>query len=475
MTKDPWFPKGHEPIKGAITKSMTFAGDKWQVYRMADGQNMLVIRPDLSGLWVANGLLDGSVFTPVKFGGEDFDLFVSSDKYILAPIDYNFFAVNKGTALAFAAALRESRKAMPKISFEDSLYTEQFGRLLPISELTQDIDDGLILGTWLTGGIPVSTKSIRRLQNLTPNFSIYDLEDIVVDAGLPAPDVKGDTKNAQKNTNDERPRQKGDKFVLTGAKYLEQFFHENVVDIVLNPERYEAMGISFPSPIILYGKPGTGKTYAVEKLAEFLDWPVYSIDSGSVGSPYIHQTAQKISATFNKAFETAPAIVIIDEMESFLGKREGSQDHKVEEVGEFLRLIPEAAKNKVLVVGMTNLLQNIDPAILRTGRFDHKIEVRMPSKEDIKVMLETALAKLPVEDGIVLDKIIDALVDRPRSDATFIVKEAARLTAFKGKNKISQEELDAALQTKTIAAGMQQTRKPIGFTAELTAKTKEDN
>ncbi|HNY25045.1 MAG TPA: ATP-binding protein [Alphaproteobacteria bacterium] len=472
MKKDPWFPKEYEPTKGVVAKSMVFVGDKWQIYRLADGQNMLVVRPDLAALWESKKLLGKSILTTIKFGGEEFKFLVSSDRYILAPIDYNFFAVNKVTALAFATALRESRKIMSDISFEDSLYTEQFSRLLPTSELQQETDDGLLLGTWLTGGVPVSTKSIRRLQNLTLNFSMGDLEEIIEDAGLTVPTVKGVTKSAPNST--EKVKQKSDKFILTGAEYLEQFFNENVVDIVLNPERYEAMGISFPSPIILYGKPGTGKTYAVEKLAEFLDWPVYSIDSGSVGSPYIHQTAQKISATFNKAFETSPAIVIIDEMESFLGKREGSQDHKVEEVGEFLRLIPEAAKNKVLVVGMTNLLQNIDPAILRTGRFDHKIEVRMPSKEDIKTMLETALAKLPVEDGIVLDKIVDALVDRPRSDIAFIVKEAARLTAFKNKSKISQEEMDASLQTKTISADIEPKRRTIGFTAASETKTKED-
>lgn len=458
MIKDPWFPKEYEPQKGSITKSMVFAGDKWQIYRLADGQNMLVVRPELSTLWEKEGLLDKNTWGRTKFGGEEYNFFISSDKYILAPMDYNFFAVNKNTALSFAAALRESRKIQPDISFENSLYTEQFARLLPTSELSKDTDDRILLGTWLTGGVPVSTKSIRRLQNLTPNFSMGDLEEIIEDAGLSAIATNNLPKmNAV-------IKKKNEKFSLPGAAYLEQFFFENVIDIASNPDRYEPLGISFPAPIILYGKPGTGKTYAVEKLAEFLDWPVYSIDSGSVGSPYIHQTAQKVSATFNKAFDTAPAIVIIDEMESFLGKREGAQDHKIEEVAEFLRLIPEASKNKVLVVGMTNLLRNIDPAILRTGRFDHKIEVRMPGKEDIKAMLETALSKLPVEDGIVLDKIIDALIDRPRSDAAFIIKEAARLTAFRGKQKISQEELDNALQTKTIAADTTESkRNKIGF------------
>lgn len=464
MKNDPWFPKGYEPLKGTIVKSIVFAGDRWQIYRLADGQNMLAVRPELAKTWEANKLTSKSTWQSVKFGGETFLLMVSSDKYILAPIDYNYFSVTKTSALSFAAALRESRKLLPNVSFEDSLYVEKISRLLPIAELSSDTNDGMLLGTWLTGGVPVSTNSVRRLQNLTHNFSFDDLEEIIESAGIET-DTNYRTASKTKQNDNEQPKKakKSDKFSLPGATYLEQFFFENVIDIALHPERYEPMGISFPSPIILYGKPGTGKTYSVEKLAEFLDWPVYSIDSSSVGSPYIHQTGQKIAATFNKAFETSPSIIIIDEMEAYLSKRDGAQDFKVEEIAEFLRLIPEAAKNKVLVVGMTNLLDSIDPAILRTGRFDHKIEVRMPSKEDIKAMLDAALAKLPVEDNVNLDKVIDALVDRPRSDVAFIVKEAARLTAFQGKTKISQEEIDAALKTRTIVADTATKRNPIGF------------
>ena len=149
-------------------------------------------------------------------------------------------------------------------------------------------------------------------------------------------------------------------------------------------------------------------------------------------------------------------------MEAYLGKREGAQDFKIEEVGEFLRLIPEAQKNKVLVVGMTNLLQNIDPAILRTGRFDHKIEVRMPTAEDIRRMLDTALSRLPVEKDINLDKVVEALAGKPRSDVAFVVKEAARLTAFRGKDRISQVEIDDALKAKALAS-QKPTKKRIGF------------
>src|SRR3546814_16081302 len=72
--------------------------------------------------------------------------------------------------------------------------------------------------------------------------------------------------------------------------------------------------------------------------------------------------------------ENAPSVLVIDEMEAFLADREmGSGHHRVEEVAEFLRRIPEAVKNEVLIIAMTNRIDMIDPAITRRGRFDHAI------------------------------------------------------------------------------------------------------
>ena len=110
------------------------------------------------------------------------------------------------------------------------------------------------------------------------------------------------------------------------------------------------MGIDFPTAFILQGPPGCGKTYAVERLIEYLDWPSFFVDSGSIGSPYIHETSKRISAIFDEAIKNAPSVLVIDEMESFLMDRANSMNgsgHHVEEVAEFLRRIPEAAQNHV--------------------------------------------------------------------------------------------------------------------------------
>jgi len=460
MKNTPWLPKLYQVTESIEIKYLAFSGDSWQIYKLTDHQNLLVVTAELTSLWIEKELLQSSIFHNVYIEGITYRYFVSPKKYTLAPLDYMYFNIDKISSLAFATSLRESRKIAPDVSFENAIYAEMYSRLLPQNAFPSQTDDSIVLGTWLSGGVAIPTHSIRRLQSLTPFFSLTDLEEIIAKSGIDIQTEHRPRKSSPKKTINPQP--KGDRFSLPGASYLEMFFEQNVIDIVQHPEKYEPLGIQFPSPIILHGKPGTGKTYAVERLAEYLDWPIYYIDSQSIASSYIHQTPQKISEVFHKAFDSAPSIIIIDEMEAYLSKREFSHDHKVEETAEFLRLIPETPRNNVLVVGMTNLFDNIDPAILRTGRFDHKIEVLMPTADDIKAMLDSALENLPTEQDIFFDDVISYLVNKPRSDTTFVIKEAARLTAYKGKAKISQEEFEEAIKALMTASNEKTTNK-IGF------------
>lgn len=224
------------------------------------------------------------------------------------------------------------------------------------------------------------------------------------------------------------------------------------------------MGIEFPSAIILHGPPGCGKTFAVDQLVEFIGWPSYSIDSNSIGSPYIHETSKKISEVFDKALDNAPSIVVIDEMESFLTDRRAGNSsglHHVEEVAEFLRRIPEAIKNRVLVIGMTNMIDTIDPAILRRGRFDHVIEVGMPSAEEIRSLLDSLLQNIPKSSDLAVERYVDLLSGKPLSDAAFVVREAARLAAKTGKTALDDVCLEAALSS--LPKEQEKRRERIGF------------
>jgi SpoVK/Ycf46/Vps4 family AAA+-type ATPase len=254
-------------------------------------------------------------------------------------------------------------------------------------------------------------------------------------------------------------------FHLPGRPDLERLFNEHIIDIVRDPDRYKAFGINFPTALALHGPPGCGKTYAVEKLVDFLDWPIFTIDSNTIGSPYIHETSKKVAAIFDKALDAAPSAIVIDEMESYLTDRQGGGQtglHHVEEVAEFLRRIPEANKNNVLVIGMTNRIEMIDPAILRRGRFDHVVEVSMPSADEVSAALSELLENMPTDESVDPTALSARLAGRPMSDVAYVVREAGRHAARNGLNALSQS---CFLDALTLAPERIREDKtnPIGF------------
>ena len=468
MSKDPWLPKGYSLPDDSRLRVLRFSGEKWQIYDTQPSGNVLVVFPGLGDKWIKAGLIDESLFTSIRFGDVSYSILISDKKYALEPVDCGRILDEKIDAIAFAVALSETRKIYVEGSLHDAIYVEQYSRLLPTWTLTPEVDDQVVLGSWISGGVAVSAESFRRLSNLVGWMSPSDLADIITAAGFEVPGnyrLMTRPKSVPESTSpDENAIPRADvqlenihqpadtskhrKFVLPGRPQLEEFFNEHVVDIIFNPEKYQPMGIGFPSAIVLHGPPGCGKTFAVERLVEFIDWPSYTIDSSSVGSPYIHETSKKISEVFDKAMDSAPSVITIDEMEAFLSDRQSgghSGLHHIEEVSEFLRRIPEAVNNRVLIIAMTNLIDLIDPAILRRGRFDHIIEVGMPSREEVKSLLNALLGKLPVSEDMDMGSLLDRLTDKPLSDAAFVVREAARLAAKVGKTEIDQDSLTKSL------------------------------
>lgn len=485
MAKDLWLPSGYELPNGALCNVLLYQEDDWQIYRVNDGSNALIVKPELLSKWTTIGLIVQDVFQLFSFGKHDYFFMQSNKRYVLAPISTSHSPESKADASAFALSLHDSRKIEKEASFHDAIYLEQYSRLLPSWTLSQREDDDVVFGTWLTGGVNVPVSSFRRLSNLTPWISNPDLKEVIALAGFTVNDnhygidlsnknvtskykqtvaVSSDNNRIQK----ENSVSKNKEFSLPGRPELETFFNEHVIDIIINAERYKALGINFPSAIALHGPPGCGKTFAVEKLVEFLDWPSFSIDSNSVASPYIHDTSKKIAEVFDKAIDSSPSIIIIDEMESFLTDREigaSSGLHHVEEVAEFLRRIPEAISKNVLIIAMTNRIEMIDPAILRRGRFDHVIEVGMPTAKEVESLLNTLLSELPTEKNIDISKLILDLTNKPLSDVAFTIREAARLAARAGKNTLDQQSILGALESLPSVEKKDCSRK-IGFIRE---------
>jgi cell division protease FtsH len=484
MALESWLPIGHILPDGAQCGRPIHGGINWQIVETQGGGKALLATEDLFTKWEANGLIEDGDLRRVPFGDEVYREVSCGSSQLLVPLPDCRSPNNKSEALAFATALRETRRIDPDCPLQDALYIEKFSRLLPTYGITSRTDDDMVLGYWLTGGAHVSAKSFRRLRQMLSWMEHQALRDVVQTAGV---DVDGGQSaqtfktaespdsDEESGTQEEQPRERGDDhrtdldsgkpFELPGRPELEVFFNEHVIDIVRHKERYRALGIGFPSAIVLHGPPGCGKTFAVEQLIEYLGWPSFQIDASSVASPYIHETSKKVSAVFEKAIEHAPSVLVIDEMEAFLADREigsSSSHHRIEEVAEFLRRIPEAVKNEVLIVAMTNRVDMIDPAIMRRGRFDHVIKVDFASAEEILVLLNTLLANLPHDETIDLMPLAKGLAGRPLSDVTFVVREGARLTARLGRDRLNQTFLLEALAAAPSRA-REEPKRRIGF------------
>ncbi|MBR6571437.1 MAG: ATP-binding protein [Clostridia bacterium] len=467
MNTDRWLPLGYPLQDGDSIRNLYTRGDRWQLYTTAEGGQALAVDESLHQDWLDRDWLEPGVFEETDQGCLIWHARWGS---LISSVAQGPYPSRPEQAEAFVSAMRRSRELLGRASFADALYIAQFSLLLPTLTSTQELSDAMVLGRWLTGGVGVPVNDTARIRRYAPWLTTGTLDrilsqlDLTADAGAagvlepPATDQQGDQPPAPV-----RGKRAEGAFQLAGRPALEQFFREEVLDIIDHEAEYKRMGIEFPAPALLYGPPGCGKTYAIEKLVEHLGWPVYYITSGSIGSKYVHETSRKVSELFDQAIAHAPSVIVIDELEAFLSSREnarGSGEIHMEEVAEFLRRIPDASRHRVLLFGMTNMLDAIDKAILRKGRFDHILEVGMPSVEEIRSLLESLLHKLPTEGDLQLGKAAARLKGRPISDVAFVVRQAGKLAVQTRRQHIDAELLSAALDR---VGANEQTKRKIGF------------
>ena len=231
---------------------------------------------------------------------------------------------------------------------------------------------------------------------------------------------------------------------VAGMAELKNLLLTDVIQPLLNPEKFRKFKLSIPNGILLYGPPGCGKTYIVRKLAEEIGYTFLEVKHSDVGSPYVHGTVGKIAKIFELAKLQAPSIVFIDEVEGLVPKREnvelGSQ-YKQEEINEFLMHLNDAGEKNILVVGATNRPHLIDSAILRSGRMDKRVFVPPPDIEARKELFQMFLTGRPCNEDIDFEKLSELTEGFVSSDIELIATEGARRAVNRDKDAIDQEIL----------------------------------
>ncbi len=249
MASSSWLPKGFLISNESEIKSLLYASDDWQILSTTGSSNILLVRDDLAQMWVELDFLDTSLLKDVSFGADVFQILSSNKRYALTPVTNGKYPDNKTDALAFAIALKESRKYSDDLSFHNAIYVEQYSRLLPSKASASRIQDEMVLGTWISGGVGVSTESFRRLTDLVRWMTATELAEIIKAAGLTVPkDVhlldKSQLSSQPKTTSKNNAHTANEiellnaaenkEFRLEGRTDLESFFNEHVIDIIFN-------------------------------------------------------------------------------------------------------------------------------------------------------------------------------------------------------------------------------------------------
>ena len=229
---------------------------------------------------------------------------------------------------------------------------------------------------------------------------------------------------------------------IAGMDELKQNLGQRVLWPLKHPEKAMQYGIHLPNGILFYGPPGCGKTYFASKLAEELKWEMEFVSTASIGSAYQHETQGNIQKIFLKAEKHGHCVLSIDEIDGILSGRKGvsgNSSHN-DEVNEFLVQMNECHKRGILVVGTTNRKDIIDPAALRTGRFDLLIEIKAPDLEMRKRLFEMYLANRPLAEDLNITELAELTEGYASSDIPYVVNEAALFAAI-ADQPISQTHL----------------------------------
>jgi cell division protease FtsH len=230
-----------------------------------------------------------------------------------------------------------------------------------------------------------------------------------------------------------------------------------IVEFLRDPKRFEQLGAVVPKGVLLYGPPGTGKTLLARATATESGAKFYAQSASAFVEMFAGLGAARIRKLFAEARKNAPSIIFIDELDAVGAARTGSsfnreQDQTLNQL--LVELDGFASGDQVVVMGASNRLQDLDPALLRPGRFDRQLLVAPPDRVGREAILHVHTRTKPLSADVQLDLIARQTSGLTGADLANIANEAAILAGRREAKYVGAADFDNALER--IVAGLQQ-------------------
>jgi cell division protease FtsH len=234
---------------------------------------------------------------------------------------------------------------------------------------------------------------------------------------------------------------------------------QEVVDFLRNPKKFAKLGARVPKGLLLYGPPGTGKTLLAKAVAHESGSSFYSQSASAFVEMFAGLGASRIRRLFDTARKNAPSIIFIDELDAVGAARTGhgfnrEQDQTLNQL--LVELDGFASADQVVVMAASNRIQDLDPALLRPGRFDRQLLVAPPDLAGREKILEVHTRGKPLSSDIDLQAVARQTAGLAGADLANICNEAAIFAGRNNLDRIGQAEFEAAMER--VVAGLQQRR-----------------
>ena len=235
-----------------------------------------------------------------------------------------------------------------------------------------------------------------------------------------------------------------------------------MVDYLNSPDKYSKIGAKIPKGALLVGPPGTGKTMLAKAVAGEAGVPFFSISGSEFVEMFVGMGAAKVRDLFDQAKKKSPCIIFIDEIDA-IGKKRGAgglggNDEREQTLNQLLTEMDGFDSSKaIILLAATNQPDQLDPALLRPGRFDRRVPVELPDFQGRVDILKVHAKKIKMSDNVNLEAIAKAAPGASGAELANIINEAALRAVRAGRERVIQSDLEESIEV--VIAGYQKKNK----------------